>query len=301
MSNSIKKFEISLAIAGGGCKALYGLGVGFMLRKWGLRIKELSGVSAGSAIAMMILSKREEEGIEYFEELLRRNDSNFRPFQLLKGKRPWPHENMYKRTLQYSIDFNKIIHTKVKIFIHSVKAFPRKKKLINYWNKLRLIPRTMRAVILDEKDLISGKAPTRVKKIIEEWNFQDVLFTNKDFKSENFIEHLIMISSSIPPVVRFQKMDEEYYFDGGLTNNLLLEPFSPNRKKIGVYYEKATILTKSKESLKNTYLINPESVLPITTFDYTNSDGARAAYELGKIDAEKHKDRLYDFLGSKYE
>ena len=58
--------EIALAIAGGGCKALYGLGVGYKLRSWGLKIKEISGVSAGSAIGLMILSGREEAGIEYF-------------------------------------------------------------------------------------------------------------------------------------------------------------------------------------------------------------------------------------------
>ena len=58
-----KNNEIALAIAGGGCKALYGLGVGFKLRNWGIKIKEISGVSAGSAIGLMILSQREEEGI----------------------------------------------------------------------------------------------------------------------------------------------------------------------------------------------------------------------------------------------
>ena len=37
-------YEASLAIAGGGCKALYAMGVGYKLRKWGIQIKEISGV-----------------------------------------------------------------------------------------------------------------------------------------------------------------------------------------------------------------------------------------------------------------
>ena len=297
--NQKPKLEISLAIAGGGCKALYGLGVGYMLRKWGIQIKEISGVSAGSAIAFMILSRREEEGIEYFEELLKRNSRNFRPHHLLIGKRPWPHENMYKRTLRYSIDYSKIIKSKVKIFVHAVKAFPRKQKLLNYWNKLRLIPRTMRAVILDDKDIQNGILPSRVKKIIKEWNFQDVLFTNQDFKNENLVEDIILLSSSIPPVIRFQRINNEYYFDGGLTNNLLLEPFSGKYKKIGIYYEDTTVLTKSKSILKNVFLIKPRSKLPITTFDYTNALGAREAFEMGKKDAEQIKNKLFKFLSKK--
>ena len=34
------QYEVSLAIAGGGCKALYAMGVGYKLRKWELKLKE---------------------------------------------------------------------------------------------------------------------------------------------------------------------------------------------------------------------------------------------------------------------
>ena len=64
---SVKKkpvYEVSLAIAGGGCKALYAMGVGCKLRKWGAKIKEISGVSAGAAMAPGNLSETEAETIE---------------------------------------------------------------------------------------------------------------------------------------------------------------------------------------------------------------------------------------------
>jgi predicted acylesterase/phospholipase RssA len=298
---ALNKKEIALAIAGGGCKALYGLGVGYKLRKWGLKIKEISGVSAGSAIGLMILSGREEEGIEYFEQLLKRNKSNFRPHHLLMGKRPFPHENMYRRTLRYAIDFEKIGKSRVKIFILAVKAFPRKGKLHNYWKKLLLIPKTMRAVLLDDKDKEKGLPAHRVNQIVNDWNLKEVIFTNKDFQYPAITEQIIMNSSSIPPVLSFQRINEEYYLDGGLTNNLLLEPFSNTLKKIGIYYEDTTLYGKSQETLKNTYFIKPEGKLPIHTFDYTNAIGAREAYELGKKDAEEQKEKIFSFLDSDYE
>ena len=296
-----KNNEIALAIAGGGCKALYGLGVGFQLRSWGLKIREISGVSAGSAIGLMILSGREEVGIEYFEQLLKRNKRNFWPHRLLLGKRPFPHENMYRRTLRYAIDFEKISKSRVKIFILAVKAFPRKGNLHNYWKKLLLIPKTMRAVLLDDKDKKKGLPCNRVNKIVKEWNLKEVIFTNKDFQYPAITEQIIMNSSSIPPVISFQRINEEYYLDGGLMNNLLLECFSDNRKKIGIYYEDTTLYGKSDEILKDPYLIKPKDRLPIHTFDYTNAIGAREAYELGKKDAEEQKEKIFSFLNANYE
>lgn len=296
IQNLLPKNEISFALAGGGCKALYALGVGQQIRSWGLKIKEISGVSAGSAIALMILSENEESSIEYFEELLKRNPTNFKITNLLKGKRPWPHENMYRRTIRYGIDFDKIKESGVKIFIATVRAFPRKDQLSNYWNKLRLIPTTMRAVILDELDKEKGKACNRVAKIMKKWRLKEIVFTNEDFKHPEVTEQIILNSSSVPPILSFQKINNEYYLDGGLTNNLLLENFTPGRKKLAVYYDDTTLIGKPDKVIENTFFIRPSEKLPIEKFDYTNARGARLAYEMGKKDAETQREKIFSFL-----
>ncbi len=293
-----KKREISLALAGGGCKALFALGVGYMLRSWGIQIREISGVSAGSAAALMILSEKEEEGLEYFEELLKRNKRNFYVKRLVFGRRPFPHENMYRRTIRYSIDFEKIRKSGVKIFISAVKAFPKLDNFKTYWNKLSLIPTTMRAVILDEKDKERGIVPKRVKKIIDKWKLEEIIFTNEDIQTPEVAEQIILNSSSIPPVVSFQKTDRAYFLDGGLTNNLLLEYFSNKFKKIAVYYEENTLFGKTKEVLQNVFFIRPPHKLPIKTFDYTDYIGARKTYELGKETALRKKHEILEFLDS---
>jgi predicted acylesterase/phospholipase RssA len=291
-----KPKEISFALAGGGCKALFALGVGERLRNWGIRIREISGVSAGSAAALMILSGKEEESIEYFEELLKRNNSNFYVKKLFKGKRPFPHENMYRRTIRYSIDFKKIKESGAKIYISAIKAFPKKTTIKNFWNKLNLIPRTMRAVLLDDRDKDRGIPFNRVEKIINKWNLKEILFTEDDLSSPEIAEQIILNSSSIPPVFSFQKTNGEYYLDGGLTNNLLIEHFSNKYKKIAVYYEDSTLIGKVPDILKDVFLIKPFSKLPIVTFDYTNSLGARKTFEMGREEAEKRKSEIYNFL-----
>ncbi|MCK6380183.1 MAG: patatin-like phospholipase family protein [Leptospiraceae bacterium] len=291
--------RLALAFAGGGCKALYALGVGYTLRQWGLKFHEMSGVSAGAAFILTILSEEEEEALEYFEELVKRNPKNMYFLNLLKGKRPFPHENMYRRAIRNSLNLDKIKKSGTKIFILSIRAFPRMEKYQNYYRKARLIPQTARAIILDEKDKERGIPCNRVERIVHRWNLTEVIFTEKDFIYPEMVEQIIMNSSSVPPVVSFQRISNEYYIDGGVTNNLLLEKFSPGIKKIAVHYDDVTIVDKDKKLLSETFLIQPKGgKLPITTFDYTNAKKARATYELGKEDAEKLKTKIYDYLYS---
>ena len=111
---------------------------------------------------LAVLAGNEEETVEYFEELVKRNPKNFHFTNLLKGKRPFPHEQMYRRAIRTSLDLDKIKKSGTKIFIHSVRAFPRQEKFYNYYRKARLIPQTARAIILDERDKEKGIPCNRV-------------------------------------------------------------------------------------------------------------------------------------------
>ncbi|HNK59633.1 MAG TPA: patatin-like phospholipase family protein, partial [Leptospiraceae bacterium] len=143
-------YEVSLAIAGGGCKALYGMAVGYKLRKWGVKIKEISGVSAGAAMALGIISETEDESIEYFSELTKRNKSNFQVMSLFQGKSPFPHENIYRRLIRHGMNLEKVRKSKVKIYIGTVQAIPKKSGLNHYWDIAKLVTETTRAYLLDE-------------------------------------------------------------------------------------------------------------------------------------------------------
>ncbi|MEM7180598.1 MAG: patatin-like phospholipase family protein [Spirochaetota bacterium] len=299
LSGMANRYETCLAISGGGCKAMYGLGVGYKLRKWGIKFKEISGVSAGAAMILGILSETEEDCIEYIEELCRRNESNFAITNLLKGERPFPHENIYRRTIRYGLDQNKILHSGVKVHILTVQAIPKETSMLGVWNKARFISQTYQAYMQDEANREKGLAANRVSEMMEKWNMKEVIYTNEDLKNPSVIEQIILNSSSVPPVVSFQKDDNVYYLDGGLTNNLLLEPFPKESKKIGVHYEDVTLVGKEKELLDSTYLIRPSKKLPIKIFDYTNHVGIRDAYELGKDDAERQKEQILQYCKRK--
>jgi predicted acylesterase/phospholipase RssA len=288
-------YEASLAIAGGGCKALYAMGIGCKLRKWGVQIKEISGVSAGAAMALGILSETEDESIEYFSELTKRNNSNFQVMSLFQGKSPFPHENIYRRLIRHGMNLEKVRKSKVKIYIGTVQAIPKKSGINHYWDIAKLVTETTRAYLLDENDKEQGIPCNRVSKIMERWNMQSIIYTNKDLKSAEIIESIVLNSSSIPPVVSFQNNSKVYFLDGGLTNNLLLEKFSKKSKKIGIYYEDTTIFGKDRALLESTFLIKPSRKLPISSFDYTDPIAVKDCYEMGKEDVEKLKSEILNF------
>lgn len=289
-------YDVSLAIAGGGCKAFYALGVGKTLREWGVRFTEVSGVSAGAAMALCILSQTEEESVEYFEEITKRNSRNFHFSNFLRGESTFPHEDMYRRTIRFGMKFDKVLESGAKIWIHSVKAHPKEDSLKNKFRLARLISETGRAFIMDDRDRSDGIPANRTAEMIKKWNMVDVDFTEKDFVNSETIEQFIMNSSSIPPIVDFQSVGNEYYLDGGLTNNMMIETFSPNAKIIGIHYEPNTIVGKDPELLAKSYLITPSKPLPITSFDYTNPKGVRETFELGKADALAQKTAILDYL-----
>lgn len=299
LSHLVSPMEISLAFAGGGCKAFYGLGVGFKLREWGVKIKEISGVSAGAAMALCVLSESEEESVQYFEAITARNPANFSLANLWKGDRAFPHEQMYRRGVRFGMRLEKIRASGSKIFIHTVKAHPKDKSLKNRFRIARLISETARSFVLDDRDRSEGKPGLRTAEIVKKWNMQDVDFTEKDFANETLVEQFVMNSSCIPPIMDLQSVGNEYYFDGGLTNNLVLEKFESNAKIIGVYYEPSTIFGKSESLLSKTFLLKPSQKLPITSFDYTNPEGIRKCYELGKSDADSRKEEILTYIRGK--
>ncbi|WCL49214.1 patatin-like phospholipase family protein [Leptospira sp. GIMC2001] len=289
--------EVALAIAGGGCKALYGLGVGYEMKQWGLALKEVSGVSAGSAMALCLIGGSEEETVEYFEEITRRNDSNFKLSNLFFGERVFPHESMYRRTIRFAANWDAIKNSSSKVFILTVRAKPKVEEKFKARVELgKLIAETAQAYTKDERDRLAGIVCNRTQEVLKKWNMTEIVYTEKDFHSPEVLEQIIMNSSSIPPVVSMQSKENEYYIDGGLTNNLALEFFSDHLPKIGIYYEDSTLIGKNPDILNNTYLIKPSEPLPITSFDYTNPKGVRAAYELGKKDARNQKEKIMEHI-----
>ena len=99
-----KEPSIGLAIAGGGCKAFFALGVAESFRREGFHFSAVSATSAGTAMGIAVINQKADEAVDYFCELTARNPSNFNLKRLLSGENPFPHEQMYRETIAKIID-----------------------------------------------------------------------------------------------------------------------------------------------------------------------------------------------------
>lgn len=295
------KKEIALAIAGGGIKAFYGLGFAYTLRTWGLKIKEVSGVSAGAAMAISTLSETEEDSSNYFQELTKRNPKNFYWNRLLRISAPFPHHGIARRTVEYCLRFSKLISKSAKIRIHTVEipneSLDKNKKGEPIQRLLfAKAASIIRAYFKDETLRRKGEQPFEVIKKMKDWGWREKVFTEKDLTDPETITQIVMNSCSAFPVLPLQSFNGNYYLDGGLTNNLLIEDFSPDLPKIGVFYEPTTLVGKSASVLSDTLLVSPDGPFIEQGFDYTSPNLVRYAFDTGRKDAEDQKERILGHL-----
>lgn len=94
--------DLALTLAGGGNRAL--VQIGLLRRWWPLlepRIAAISTVSAGSSMAVSLLTGREREATAYWLGRRAGVTRNVHWRRLLRGERPTPHTPIYRDTLRY--------------------------------------------------------------------------------------------------------------------------------------------------------------------------------------------------------
>lgn len=156
--------------------------------------------------------------------------------------------------------------------------------------------RIIRAYFRDEELRRKGELPFHVLNKMKEWGWRERVFTEKEFSDHETVTQIVMNSCSAFPVLPLQSLGGNYYLDGGLTNNLLLEEFSSEIPKIAVFYEQTTLVGKAPEIVANTLLISPDTPFIEQGFDYTSPDLVRYAFEKGKEDAERNRGRILTHL-----
>jgi len=291
--------RIGLALSGGGCKAFFGLGVGCVLQEAGIPIDELAGTSAGSAMALTLMSGSAEKVLRYFYAITLRNKSNFHFSRLFRGRRPFPHEGMYRRAITTYMDYEKLRKSRTRVSINALLLPPEKYPPEENWKRLQLYSRMVRAF---REEIVQAKRgmfyPVLAKAAIEA-ELEEVVFHNEDFTSPQRAEDIILASSSVPPLVSFQRIDGNYYLDGGILNNLPILHLEKSDLIVAVYYEKLTRLHAELTGIeegRTIIYVHPDENLPITTWDYANPNGILQAYEMGRRAGEKTLKVLYNIM-----
>ncbi len=294
ISRLFRRPRWGLALAGGGCKAFFGLGVAHYLLKTGAPITSMAGTSAGSAMSLAALAGEAENVVEYFRMATARNPANFYWSKFFLGQRPFPHERMYRRTLMTYMNGDFLRKTRVRVAVNTLLVPEHLYPTV--WKRAKLLA-ILASAFRKENELAARGTYKRIAgPLALEYGLQEVVFRNEDLNSDQMIVDAVMAASSVPPMVRFQKVHGRYFLDAGLYNNLPVAHLDPACDLcIAVYYEpisRGQLEQSGDADGRHVEYVAPAGQLPITTWDYTNPDGIDAAFRMGLVAGEELLRRL---------
>lgn len=281
---------IGLTFAGGGNRSFYQVG---LWERWGAellpRVGAVSSVSAGAAVACLLFSDRVEQARRIFARRRVGIRGLFDAKRLAQGKRPFPHNEVYRATLREAIDADGFQRLQARPFpiLILCSAFPRR------------LPKTASilmglAVYQAEKARVPGllhpRSPYKV-------GFSPRVWDARDCDSVDELVELILASSSTPPFTSLGRFRGETLLDGSMIDNApayVLDQ-APEVDRVLV------MLTRPYEDEHigrrgHRLYVAPRDGLPAARWDYREDAPIDETIEVGRRDAERHASALESFL-----
>ncbi|WP_315832851.1 patatin-like phospholipase family protein [Bradyrhizobium prioriisuperbiae] len=97
----------------------------------------------------------------------------------------------------------------------------------------------------------------------------------------------LIASGGVPPFMPVTLVGGLPAFDGGLVDNVPIEPLTTIEAEGGRTLVLLTRRYKNIPKVRNRTYVQPSEVIKVKQFDITNPDGIRRAFELGRADGEK--------------
>jgi predicted patatin/cPLA2 family phospholipase len=283
--------SLGLTLAGGGNRAFWQLG---MLERWwpdlSPRLGAVAACSAGASMAVTWLSGRQDETHQYWLGRRRHVTRNFEWGRLLTGRRPTPHEPIYRDTLRHALadgGLDRIRALPFPILILTA-AFPR-------WIPVSVATAAGMTAYSIERQLQLGKLHPRSGSVI---GFRPVVVDARSCQEPEDLVDLVLASSATPPFTSIGRHRGRRLLDGGMVDNA---PAFVAEQVPGVTWN-LVLLTRpypgTSVGWKGSRLyLCPTAPVPISRWDYTSIERVDATVALGRRDAEHHTAEITTFLG----
>ncbi len=273
-------FDFSAVVfAGGGARCTWQVGFWKEVApflKTGPRA--VGAVSAGAAMACFIFAGVGEEALEYFQEITGRNPKNAYPGNIFKGIPVFPHLEMYKSALLKFFDSRAI---------RALHAGPDIRILISrppIWAGPRLAVCLGFLCYQIEKKLVAPLHP-KLAGII---GFRPEIVSVRSCTTPEMLSSLILASSCTPPFTPVLHWNNSVALDGGLMDNVPYRAIEDANGKI-LFLLTRRYPSKTIPSISGHTYVQPSRPIGISKWDYTNPDGLRDAYELGREDGKRFR------------
>ena len=281
-------------MAGGGNRAFWQLG---MLEHWwpelSGRLASVAACSAGASMAVTWLSGRQTETHEYWLGRRAHVSRNFEWGRLLTGRRPTPHEPIYRDTLRHALADGGLDRIRTLPFpvLILTASFPR-------WMPVPLATAAGMTAYSVERQLRMGKLHPRSGQLI---GFRPVVVDARTCQEPEDLVDLVLASSATPPFTAIGRHRGRRLLDGGMVDNA---PAFVAEQVPGVT-KNLVLLTRpypeASVGRKGTRLyLCPTEPVPINRWDYTSVERVDATVALGRRDAERHRDSIGRFLSGEF-
>lgn len=279
ISDMSSEFEVQhIVFAGGGNRCLWQAGFWEAVdAAHCLRPQSIAAVSAGAAVACMLMAGRMKKALESFARYTAQNKKNIYLANLVRSENIFPHENIYRRVLRDAFDSRALAKIQESAPIHVLLGrYPSRSGtgLLTYSGLL---------LYELEKRIWNPVHASLAQKI---GFYSEVCLAQQCTTVEELIE-LIMQSSCTPPVTHRMQRSGAAVLDGGIVDNVPIVALPDQAFK----ERTLVLLTRCyPESMipnkPNRIYVQPSQPIAIGKFDYTNPTGLQVAYEHGVRDGE---------------
>lgn len=282
--------DIAVTFAGGGNRAFYQLG---LMKVWHERLSRRIGCmatcSAGACVAALHLSGRSEEVGLYWKERTRSVTKNFEWRRLFKGKRPTPHEPLYREMLLYAFSSGGLERITSQPFPVLVLATSYPRSLPSF----AAVALALCAYKLEKKTRPAMIHPTYGRRV----GFEAQVFDARDCRTPEELADLIIASSATPPFTRVGSFRGRRLLDGGVIDNVPafladeVQGIERNLIMLTRPYPRDAIGIQGPR-----FYVAPREALPVERWDFTRPDLLEATVKIGERDAERNIDLLAEFI-----
>ncbi|QFU15895.1 patatin-like phospholipase family protein [Microvirga thermotolerans] len=114
----------------------------------------------------------------------------------------------------------------------------------------------------------------------------------RNLASPGELAEVLMASASVPPFMPVGRVGSQAALDGGLVDNVPVEPLAAVEAKGGRTLVVLSRLYRSLPQVPGRTYVQPREPVPVGQFDITDPEGIRHAYEMGLRDGEAFARRL---------
>jgi predicted acylesterase/phospholipase RssA len=282
--------DIALTLAGGGNRAFFQAG---LLRHWWPRLEPrvavIASCSAGSSMAVSLMTGREREATAFWYTRRARVTRNIEWLKLLRGQRPTPHTPVYRDTLRHSLSeggFDRLRAAPYPVLV--LTAMPPR------WLPAPAAVVVGMAAYSLERKLRHGKLHPGSGRLL---GFRPQVFDLRECATIDAVIDVVVASSATPPFTPLGRHNGSALLDGGLVDNapaFVAEGVQGIRKHLVILTRPYPAESVGRKGIR--WYLCPCEPVPVNRWEYTRPDQVEATIALGEREALRRDAELEAFL-----